>query len=346
VDQLVWSSGRGDLNRVEALLKEGAPINGIGAFSRVLRTRPLIAASAFGKLSVVDRLLKAGASVDAADESQFGINALLIAAWRGHIEILRLLLANGANVNFTDKASGTAWLYANGAKHDEITTFLNEKGSASVRTDTIVNFIINFKSLPDCSAEVEQQTYICYPTTTQPSKAAGKTQDNGFKIRQATAAGDAETVTKLVSAKATVNLANTDGVTPLMIASANGQVKIVTVLLKAGADVEAKTSTQQVTALMFASLCGHLEVARALVDGGANIKASDKDKNAAIDYSILVFKDETKEQKENALAVGKYLRSKGAEVKLTQENFLGRLLTAYSGDEALALIEHAKAEKQ
>jgi hypothetical protein len=74
-----------------------------------------------------------------------------------------------ANVNFTDKATGTAWLYANGAKHDEIATLLKEHGSGSVRADTIVNFIINFKSLPDCSAEVEQHTYICDPTSAKKS---------------------------------------------------------------------------------------------------------------------------------------------------------------------------------
>lgn len=170
VEQLVAACGRGDLNRVEALLKQGAPINAIGPFSRVLRTRPLIAAAAFGRLSVVARLLKGGASVDATDESQFGTNALLIAAWRGHIDIVRLLLANGADVNFTDKATGTAWLYANGAKNDEIATLLNDKGSGPVRADTIVNFIINFKSLPGCSAEVERQTYICYPTVAKKSQ--------------------------------------------------------------------------------------------------------------------------------------------------------------------------------
>jgi ankyrin repeat protein len=171
-------------------------------------------------------------------------------------------------------------------------------------------------------------------------------QDNGFKLRQAVAAGDVVTVTKLASSKAIVNSANADGVTPLMIASANGQTKIVKVLLKAGANVEAKTSVQEVTALMFAALVGHLDVAQELVSGGANIKASDKDNNTAIDYSILVFKDETKEQRENALAVGKYLKSKGAEVRLSPDNFLGRLLAVYSGDDALALIKRAKAAKQ
>ncbi len=70
------------------------------------------------------------------------------------------------------------------------------------------------------------------------------------------------------------------GQTPLLAASANGCTGVVTALLGAGADKDARDK-DEVTALHAASAAGHLQVVRALVAAGADRTAKKKVRTAA-----------------------------------------------------------------
>ena len=83
--------------------------------------------------------------------------------------------------------------------------------------------------------------------------------------------GSLETVNELIAEGADVNQVNTNGVTPLWIASDIGHVEVAKALLGAGADVnKAKTRTGS-TPLYLASQNGHVEVVEALIKAGANV---------------------------------------------------------------------------
>jgi ankyrin repeat protein len=78
-----------------------------------------------------------------------------------------------------------------------------------------------------------------------------------------------------------------DGITPLMRASARGDVKQVNALLDRGADANAGTPAQKVTALMFAAYFGKVDVIKALVAKGARLELKDAQGAAAVDWAAL-----------------------------------------------------------
>lgn len=88
---------------VQRLIAAGANVNAVNAGDGL--TALLLAAS-FGHGAIVDRLLAAGADVNAADED--GDSALIVAAKQGHEAVVARLLRAGANVGAVDTEGRTA----------------------------------------------------------------------------------------------------------------------------------------------------------------------------------------------------------------------------------------------
>lgn len=78
-----------------------------------------------------------------------------------------------------------------------------------------------------------------------------------------------EAASLLIGTGAKVNVANEYGVTPLSMACTNGNAAIVAVLVKAGANLETRTSGE--TALMTAVRTGAVDVVKLLLDRGADV---------------------------------------------------------------------------
>jgi hypothetical protein len=71
--------------------------------------------------------LEAGADVNA--QSNVEGTALMCASWKGHTEIVELLIEAGADVNIQDKGGWTALEYASNGGHTEIVKLLKEAGA-------------------------------------------------------------------------------------------------------------------------------------------------------------------------------------------------------------------------
>lgn len=197
----VAASG-GHLEVVEKLLAAGADINAATTFSYKNEFDTVLQIAAEGGfLNVVDKLLAAGADAN-ADATEW--NALQRAAKHGHIKVVEKLLAAGANVN------------------------------------------------------------------------ADASMFHGRTALQAAAEGGYfEVVEKLIAAGADVNAAASTfvvgGVTALGAAAGAGHLKVVEKLLIAGSDVNAAaTSNAGVTALHRAAAGGYLEVVQWLLEAGAD----------------------------------------------------------------------------
>lgn len=75
----------------------------------------LVEAAGKGNAGDVDRLLRAGVKPDAAS---FGVTPLIAAAANGHADVIKRLIAAGADVNIRDRYGMTALDYATREKHD------------------------------------------------------------------------------------------------------------------------------------------------------------------------------------------------------------------------------------
>jgi len=78
----------------------------------------LIEAAAKGEVQRVQTLLKQGADINAQDQQ--GRTALLVATRGNHIEVARVLIQNGADVNIQDNIQDNPYLYAAAAGYLEI----------------------------------------------------------------------------------------------------------------------------------------------------------------------------------------------------------------------------------
>ena len=222
---------------------------------------PMYSAAARGYLEVVRLLLEAGADVNAEDQD--GSTALMIAAHNRHLEVVRVLLEAGADKNAARQDGATALFAAAFSGQLEVVRMLIEAAA---------------------------------------DKNAA-TAEGGTALMTAAFHGHFEVAQLLLDAGADKNAAMQDGSTALMFAAGSGHLEVVQVLLDAGADKNAakrsgaitcvfgdfngdlrkawlwdKNEARRyyaVTALMLAAGYGHSNVVRVLIEAGA-------DKNAAV----------------------------------------------------------------
>lgn len=146
-------------------------------------------------LQRIEKLLQ-NPNIDVNWKDQYGDTALRNASSRGHLEIVRLLLAAGANVNVKDKILRTALIRASDHGFTEIVQILLDAGAD-----------VNTRDHAACTALI-----------------------------WASISGRTEIVRLLIAAGADVNVQDDSGMTALMHASARGYSEIVKLLLDAGAD--------------------------------------------------------------------------------------------------------------
>jgi ankyrin repeat protein len=106
------------------------------------RSTPLTYAAIYGHMEVVRMLLEEGANIERTDGSVY--TALHQAVWNGHLDVCRLLLDWGAKVDALNKARNTPLIWAAWAGHLSIAKLLVERGAdvslKNVDGDTALDF--------------------------------------------------------------------------------------------------------------------------------------------------------------------------------------------------------------
>jgi len=171
---LVKASENGDIETANTLLNQGADIEELS-----YELTPLMSAARYGKLDMVKLLLVRGANVNVKNSD--GTTALKLASGGGYTEIVKLLLDRGANVNACDEGNRTALHLATLENHADIVKILIEKNADL----SIKGYCTAFgKSTALQVAEDNGNIQIIQMLKAAESKSTGKAQKSG-EIKEA-----------------------------------------------------------------------------------------------------------------------------------------------------------------
>ncbi|MEW5924150.1 MAG: ankyrin repeat domain-containing protein [Candidatus Zixiibacteriota bacterium] len=203
---------------------------------------PLFAAIWSNRVNVARVLIESGADLEY--RNPHGETALHIAVSRGNQEIAQLLLDAGMNVDVTGSHSDPPLLHA---------------VWGSVET---VNWLI------DHGAEVNALT-----------------DSSSAPLVNAIYSGNADIVRTLISRGAKVNGSGREGNIPLQIAAVQGDEELCAILLDAGANVDIVDLHYGRTPLHWSAIRGQSNLAKLMLEHGADVGARDKAGNSSLYYA-------------------------------------------------------------
>ena len=223
---LHWAVRVDDLEMADLLIRAGAKV----AASNREGVTPVQLAAMNGSPQMLRRLLAAGADPN-APLTPYGDTALMMAARTGKTDAIRVLLESGANANTREKWGGTTplmWAVAEG------------------HADAV-------KVLVDAGADVSAR-----------SNFVGPANGRGFEGRTPAAPRPDQKIEEFASG----------WMTPLMFAAREGDLDSAKLLVAAGADVNAIAGDGK-DALGLAIFNGNYELASFLVDSKSNVNQAD-----------------------------------------------------------------------
>ncbi|XP_048258038.1 ankyrin repeat domain-containing protein 50-like [Haliotis rufescens] len=287
------ASGDGDLEEVKRLLSRGVDINCRVGGSRtpvefVLSLNvvdidgrgggswtPVMRAAYRGHREVVELLVNKGADVSLVDKD--GDNILHLACIRGHLEIVKFVLSlNVMDINSRGSGSWTPVMRAAWGEHRDVVDLLVSKGADVSLVDEDGDNILHFA----CSeGHLETVEFVLSLNVVDIDSRGG---GSWTPVMRATYRGHRDVVELLVSKGADVSLVDGDGNNILHLACSEGHLETVEFVLSLNVvDINSR-GRWSLTPVMRAARNGHTDVLELLVSKGADVSLVDED-----GYNIL-----------------------------------------------------------
>jgi uncharacterized protein len=271
-----WIYGYLSMNKMtkarEAFIRERT--GGVAAAIDV--NKQLLDAAIDGKADVMRDMLARGADINT--QNNVKDTALTLASWKGHTEIVDLLIKAGADINNQNNENYTALLLAASYGYREIVDLLTKAGAD-------INCKIKSGDTPLTIAAWRGYTEIV--DILIKAGADLNIQNNNDKYSALTLAaqyGHLQIVDLLLKAGADLNIRTSQGINALTLAARYGYPQVVDLLLKAGTDLNLQTN-HKYTALILAAIYGHTQVVDILLKAGADYTIKDIDGKTALDLA-------------------------------------------------------------
>jgi ankyrin repeat protein len=213
-DDFVQSAEKGDLKAIQLFLSAGIDCNAQNAAGATA----LMAASKYGRIDVVNKLLEQKANLDARGKQ--GVTALMLAAENGQVEIVKLLLNKNADPNLEDQTGWSALMKAVYQGSTGCVEALAARSRQEVNRALLVAALTGHKEvakiLIDNGAEVDSRA-----------------DDGRTPLMLAAGKGDNDFVSFLLKAGADPTLADKTGATATSLAEAKGHKDVAAHLRQA-----------------------------------------------------------------------------------------------------------------
>lgn len=245
-EQLQNAVSYNDFKKAKECLEQGANPNGDNKYS----IKPLMIATAQGSLEIVKILIKQGADINGKDKN--GNNALVYCSDYGYAKgIAKLLVDNGIEINHRNKDGETALEKITNNYHFEMAKYLVENGA-------------DYKSINKALVE--------------------SCSRNSWKFTKLNQTKADEFLNYLISYNADVNTKNSIGVSALQNAVLMDKLETIKTLLCNGADINYKNDLGS-TALMYACKKENLEITNLLINNGADVNIKNKEGKTAFNLT-------------------------------------------------------------
>jgi uncharacterized protein len=270
-DSVTKAAMRGDKAAVRAMLRAKVDVNG----SDPDGTTALQWAARNDDLEMLDLLIQAEA--DPKVGNRYGVTPLYLASTHGDASMVATLLKAGVDPNSANPAGETALMTAARTGKTEAIEVLLDHGAAidakeNVRGQTALMWAVledhadAVKLLVARKANINAQTSLSGKNGPTPISRPGQASGPGIYRQKS-------------------GPAVSGGMTPLLFAAREGNLKMAQLLLELGADVK-QNSGNNTSPLVIAIVNNHLELALFLLNKGADPNATDSYGRAALFAAI------------------------------------------------------------
>lgn len=294
---LLEAVNKGDVDRVQQLLEQGADVN---VCEESWGWTPLLNAVQIGSVDIVNLLLGHGA--DPHRRKKNGATPFIIAGINGDVRLLQILLSQGADINEYDENGFTAFMEAAECGNVEALRFLFANGAdVNLRRETTEDKKRMKKGGATALMSAAEKGHLeVVKILISDMKAEVDARDNMGRnaLIHALLNFNCENVSKhveeitsiLIEHGADVNVRGDGGKTPLISAVERKHTGLVQMLLRQeGINIDDRDSTGK-TALLIAVEQQLKEIARLLLEKGADTKCGDLIEIARRNYDHCLLK--------------------------------------------------------